>query len=124
MQAIMKTQTTGSLAEICLTIPANELGRVSEAIRGVMALTGHRVRRVNADGEELYTVAEVFPEGGPAMALRGLRGKEDLTQAEMATRLGISQTRISELESGKRAISVDMAKRIGKEFTVSYKVFL
>ena len=47
------------------------------------------------------------------MALRGLRGREDLTQAELAARLGVSQNAISEMENGKRPISTKMAKRLG-----------
>ena len=67
---------------------------------------------------------EVFPDGSPAMALRGLRGKEDITQAELAARLGISQNMVSDMESGKRNISLKMATRIGEEFKISYKCFL
>jgi transcriptional regulator with XRE-family HTH domain len=58
------------------------------------------------------------------MALRGLRGREDLTQAEFAERIGVSQNAISEMESGKRPISTKMAKRFGEVFNISYKVFL
>jgi transcriptional regulator with XRE-family HTH domain len=58
------------------------------------------------------------------MALRGLRGKEDLTQEELAERIGVTQHRVSEMESGKRSISREMAKRIGKAFNISYRVFL
>lgn len=124
MQALMKMQTTGTLADITLTVPAQDAKKISEAISALLALVGHKVRQVNAAGEELYSVEEVFPEASPAMALRGLRGKEELTQAELAARLGISQNRVSELESGKRPISVAMAKRIGAEFNIAYRVFL
>jgi len=33
------------------------------------------------------------------MLLRGLRGKEELTQVEMGARLGISQNMVSDMES-------------------------
>ena len=46
------------------------------------------------------------------MALRGLRGKKDITQAELDARLGISQKMMPDMESGKRDISVKMVKRI------------
>jgi plasmid maintenance system antidote protein VapI len=42
----------------------------------------------------------------------------------MAEKLGIRQHHISEMEKGARSISVEMAKRIGKTFDISYKVFL
>jgi len=35
------------------------------------ALAGHKVRRINEDGEEVFSAKEVFPEGNPAMLLRG-----------------------------------------------------
>jgi DNA-binding XRE family transcriptional regulator len=109
---------------INLSVPPAKAQAVFDAIRGLLPLAGLKVRRINEEGEELFTAAEVFPEGNPAMALRGLRGKEDITQAELAARLGISQNMISDMESGKRPISVKMAKRIGEEFKVAYKVFL
>jgi len=72
----------------------------------------------------MLSVEEVFPDMSPAKVLRGLRGKEELTQAEFAERIGISQHHVSEMETGRRSITMDMAKRIGKVFNVSYKVFL
>ena len=109
---------------IQLTVPSANTIKVAEALRGVLSLAGHKVRRVNSEGEEVVSADEVFPDGCPAMALRGLRGKEDLTQAELAARLGVSQNAISEMESGKRPISTKMAKRLGEEFNLPYKVFL
>ena len=124
MLARMKTQTTGALTDICLTVPTEDALSVVEALGGMLRLAGHTVQRVNEDNEELYSIEEVFPEGDPAMALRGLRTREGLTQAQFAERLGISQTRVSEMEHGVRRISVDMAKRIAKTFHTSYKAFL
>jgi DNA-binding XRE family transcriptional regulator len=120
----MKTQTTGELAEIRLTVPAHELARIAEVIHIALNESGDNVREINEDGEELFSSDEVFPDAHPGMALQGLRVKEDLTQAELASRLGVKQHRISEMETGKRPISIEMAKRIGSEFNISYKVFL
>lgn len=112
------------LTEINLSIPSGKAKAVLDAIRGILPLAGIKVRRVNEDGEELFTSAEVFPEGSPAMALRGLRIKEDITQAELAERLAISQNVVSDMESGRRNISLKMAKRIAEEFKVPYKAFV
>ncbi|WP_165071255.1 helix-turn-helix transcriptional regulator [Desulfovibrio sp. ZJ200] len=109
---------------IQLTVPPASTMKVAEAIRGVLTLAGHKVRRLNEEGEEWVTADEVFPDASPAMALRGLRGKEGITQAELAARLGVSQNAISEMESGKRPISTKMAKRLEKVFNIPYKVFL
>ena len=109
---------------ITLTVPAKNTVKIAEAIRGVLTLAGHKVKRVHDDGEEWVSADEVFPDGSPAMALRGLRGREDITQADLAARLGVSQNVISEMENGKRPISPKMAKRLGEEFDLPYKVFL
>ncbi len=125
MQAELKLHPIeGGQAIITLSVPAAKALMVANTIKGVLALAGHKVRRVNAEGEELVSADEVFPDGSPAMALRGLRGKEDLTQAELAERLGISQNMISDMESGKRNISLKMAKRIAEVFKVPYKIFV
>jgi DNA-binding XRE family transcriptional regulator len=109
---------------IQLAVPSANTMQVAEIIRGVLTLAGHKVRRVDDAGEEWVTAEEVFPDGCPAMALRGFRGREELTQAELAARLNISQNAISEMESGKRPISTKMAKRLGEEFKIPYKIFL
>jgi len=110
--------------EINLSIPSAKVEVILNALRGILPMAGLKVRRVNEEGEEIFSSAEVFPDGSPAMALRGFRGKEEITQAELAARLGISQNMVSDMESGKRNISVKMAKRIAEEFKISYKVFL
>ena len=109
---------------ITLTVPAKNTVKIAEAIRGVLTLAGHKVKRVKDDDEEWVSADEVFPDGSPAMALRGLRGREDMTQTELAARLGVSQNVISEMESGKRPISQKMAKQLGEEFDLPYKIFL
>ncbi|MDR1608367.1 MAG: helix-turn-helix domain-containing protein [Deltaproteobacteria bacterium] len=103
----VKTRTIGELARIdfSVTVPVQQAALVTEALNSLLALAWRGARPVNEDGEELYTFEEVFPEAHPGMALRGFRGKMDMTQEELAERLGIKQTRVSELESGQRAIS-------------------
>ncbi|MDR0934596.1 MAG: helix-turn-helix domain-containing protein [Burkholderiaceae bacterium] len=109
---------------IQLTVPPDSAMKIAEVIHGVLTLAGHEVRRVDDEGEEWVSADDVFPDGSPAMALRGLRGREGLTQTELAVRLGISQNAVSEMETGKRPISMKMAKRLGDEFELPYKVFL
>ena len=110
--------------EINLSVPSAKTSAILDALRGILPLAGLKMRRVNEEGEQIFSSEEVFPDGSPAMALRGLRGKEDITQAELAARLGISQNMVSDMESGKRNISLKMAKRIGEEFKIPYKCFL
>ena len=109
---------------ISLSVPSSKALTVADAIRGMLTLAGHKVRRVNSEGEEVISAAEAFPDGSPAKALRGLRGKENITQQELAERLGITQSMVSDMESGKSPISMKMAKRIAEAFRVPYKIFL
>ena len=109
---------------IDLSVPAGNALVAVEAILGMFALAGHKVRRINEEGEEVFSAKEVFPEGNPAMLLRGYRGKLDMTQKELAQKLSVTQNRVSDMESGKRPISKDMAVKLGELFDTPYKSFL
>ncbi|MDL2260391.1 helix-turn-helix domain-containing protein [Deltaproteobacteria bacterium OttesenSCG-928-K17] len=124
MLAHMKRQITGESTEFTLTVPSENARQIEAAITGILALTGHKVRRFNAEGDELIPAEEVFPNSHPGSRLRGLRTREGITQKQMAEALNIRQHHISEMEKGTRSISLDMAKRIGETFNTSYKVFL
>ena len=56
--------------------------------------------------------------------LKGARLRETMTQKQLADKLGIPQSHVSEMEHGKRPIGKRMAQRLGKVLKVSYKVFL
>ena len=124
MLARMRTQTTGELTEISLTVPSEDAERLCKVINSLLELVRPMARQINEDGEELYAGAEVFPEGHPGLALRGLRTREGVTQKKFAARLGIRQHHVSEMEKGIRPITLEMAKRISEAYNISYKVFL
>jgi DNA-binding XRE family transcriptional regulator len=111
-------------ALINLEIPADMAARTAEAISHLLIFGGQEVRWLDEEGEPLLSVEEVIPEMCPAMVLRGFRGKNEMTQAEFAGRIGITQHHVSEMENGKRSITIEMAKRIGRAFNVSHKLFL
>jgi antitoxin component HigA of HigAB toxin-antitoxin module len=71
-----------------------------------------------------YSFEETFPDSHPGKALAGLRAREGLTQKQMAESLGISQSRLSELERGVRRITVDMAKKTAKLYGISHRSLL
>lgn len=62
------------------------------------------------------------PEG--AIALRGLRYRERLTQAQLARYIGVLCTYIDAMENGRVVINEDMATRLSKIFNVDYRMFL
>jgi len=77
--------------------------------------------------KEVYTPEEVSPElawNGGGVAIRGARGKEGLTQKQLAQRTGIAQHHISEMENGKRPIGKDTARRLADALNIDYRVFL
>ncbi|MGD0586357.1 MAG: helix-turn-helix transcriptional regulator [Oryzomonas sp.] len=70
-------------------------------------------------------VAEQFPgESIPASCLRGARGREGVTQRQLADVTGIPQRHISEMEHGKRPIGKENARKLAKALNTDYRVFL
>jgi DNA-binding XRE family transcriptional regulator len=101
-----------------------------EAGRGLVDfLRGLQEKVVGSDGQESVPASEVFPDlKDPAkrvgIIFRGIRSKHDLTQAEVAERLGIDQSDVSKIEKGKRSIGKALAKKVEKEFGIDYRRFL
>jgi DNA-binding XRE family transcriptional regulator len=60
----------------------------------------------------------------PGALLRGIRVRENLTQIEMAKKIKVTQSDISQMENGTRKIGRIVAKRIEKLFSVDYRSFL
>lgn len=80
------------------------------------------------DATDTVSIEEAFPgySVNPlGLALRGARNREGLTQRELAEATGIPQRHISEMESGKRQIGRERAKKLADALHVSdYRVFL
>jgi ribosome-binding protein aMBF1 (putative translation factor) len=58
------------------------------------------------------------------LMVRGARFKAELTQKQLAEKLGVLPHHISEMEYGKRPISKKMAHKLSEALNVNYKVFL
>ena len=56
--------------------------------------------------------------------LKGLRLRENLSQAEFAKKIDVTQANLSKMENGKRPIGKIIAKRIEKVFGTNYRYFL
>jgi DNA-binding XRE family transcriptional regulator len=125
----LHTDNRNRTAEIILTVPVEEISVVTEVIAGVFRLAGHEIitpvvhEKEFAD-DKLYSVSEVFPDITPAKVLRGFRLSRELDQTELAEKLGIKQSRLSEMETGKRPISRKMAVKLGKVFEMPPKTFI
>ena len=82
---------------------------------------------MECDETRSYTVAEVFPQytgKGQELALRAYRLREGLTQKQLAELTGISQHHISGLETGKRPLGKERAKRLAEVLQCDYRRLL
>jgi len=60
----------------------------------------------------------------PGNSLRIYRTRDRLTQNALATKIGVTQQRVNEMEKGKRGISKDIAKKIAELFGTSPAQFI
>jgi len=60
----------------------------------------------------------------PGALLRGIRIRENLTQIELAKKIKVTQSDVSQMENGVRSIGRKIAQRIEKLFDVNYRLFL
>lgn len=86
--------------------------------------------RINRnDSEETINAEDFFKEvfgDRPewSIHLAGLRHRENLTQTKLGELLGLHQSVISKMESGKRPIGKKTAKKLGEFFDIDYRYFL
>jgi len=118
MPELMKTPRTGA-------------GKMQLRFLGPPGKRGEAVAALKAMGFIEITDSvpwrESFPytdEQLPGITLAGARGKEGLTQRELAALTGIPQRHLSEMENGKRPIGKEAARKLGKALNISYKAFL
>lgn len=81
------------------------------------------------DDDELIDAMDDMPEQKDPkhmilVRFKNLRNRTDMTQEELAQKLGITQAEVSKIETGKRAIGKKLAKKIEKVFKMDYRRFL
>lgn len=86
-------------------------------------------KQSNANSSGNIPAEEVLPELKddvlrPAMVLRGIRHREQLTQKELAKKLGIRQHHLSEMENAKRPIGKNLAKKLAEALRTDWRMFL
>lgn len=79
--------------------------------------------------EETVSPEEVFSDlikkrGKPGATLRGVRGREGMTQIAFAKAIAVTQANLSAMENGRRAIGKEIAKRVAKKFGFDYRILL
>ncbi len=130
MSELTRESPTTEFAELTVRVPKDKLAMVQAALEHVLGLLGERFSVTQAGGlatepaERTYSLKEVFPDLHAGHALRGLRLREEMTQKALAERIGVKPSHISEMESGKRPIGKEMAKRLAEVLRTDYRVFL
>jgi addiction module HigA family antidote len=124
-----KKQTTEEFADICFRVPAVHADRIRAVVDNILALIGSEDQGMpphqeQEEGDHLYRIEEVFPDFHPGDTLKGARLMHELTQAQLAAKIGVKASHISEMEKGKRPIGKEMARRLAKALNTSYQVFL
>lgn len=100
---------------------------VAKLRRMAQALKVEDVTEGKLEEKEFYDLEEVSPElawNSGGVSIRGGRGKEGLTQKQLAALTGIAQHHISEMENGKRVIGKETAKKLAAALNLDYRVFL
>jgi DNA-binding XRE family transcriptional regulator len=110
----MKRQDTAGYVKFSFRISAEQADNAKKAL---VSLGAEEVK------DSVYW-EEVFPDFSPSVALRGARKRENMTQKELADRIGIRQVHVSQMENDKRPIGKEMAKRLANVLNVDYRVFL
>lgn len=59
-----------------------------------------------------------------AMLLRSIRTRDELTQKELAIKLGVTVSHVSDLENGRKYVSVERAVEFAKKLKDSEKLFV
>lgn len=123
---LTKKQTTDDFVEIRLRIPGEKQASILAILQDMFALAdvSYSLHTESQEDEETVGMEDVFPDLHPGSAIRGLRYREELTQAQLAAKIGVKRHHISEMEHGKRPIGKEMAKRLAKALKTDYKVFL
>ena len=112
MSEVTRAQITGGFVELHVKVKTSVVDAVETAIRKTI------------EEAETYTPDEVFGPRNPGRLIRGGRTREGWTQVELAKRLGVSKSVVSDLEHGRRPISKKMAAKLGEVFGSTPLVFL
>ncbi|MCP4706123.1 MAG: helix-turn-helix transcriptional regulator [candidate division Zixibacteria bacterium] len=78
----------------------------------------------NQNNTDSLALEEVFTDLHSGSAIKGLRYRDNLTQQQLASMIGVKRHHISEMENGKRPVGKEMAKRLAKALNTNYKVYL
>jgi DNA-binding XRE family transcriptional regulator len=113
-----KTRPTDKLVEIRLVGPATKKKSMLEAVKVI----GFR------DVNDSIPWRDAFPDLTnqrlPGAYLKGIRKREELSQAKLSEQTGIPQRHLSEMENGKRPIGKKNAVILANALNADYRNLL
>jgi DNA-binding XRE family transcriptional regulator len=120
MLARTKKHPTDTRVPLTLLVHPINVERIKQYVASIEPEEGDEG---SISAEEFFSTH--FPgETKPAVVLRGSRGRENLTQKQLAELTGIPQRHISEMEHGKREIGKERARKLAAALHCDYRLFL
>lgn len=119
MQVLTKKRPTDEMVTLRLRVHPQNVERIRRYVDSI-----EETDEESPVSQEDFFTSHFPGESKPAVSLRGARGKEELTQRQLAEMAGIPQRHISEMENSKRPIGKEAAKKLAKALNVDYRVFL
>lgn len=113
MQELMRTPLTDASRVLTVACPPGAYDEVMD----FLAKAGCVI-------DEGVAPSVVFPDRTPGTILRGLRHRDELTQADLAARAGVPRNHISEMENGKRPIGKQTARKLAEVLNTDPRMFL
>jgi DNA-binding transcriptional regulator YiaG len=78
---------------------------------------------LNSQPEEVFaSINQKYTK--PGAILKGIRLREELSQAQFAALIHVTQGDLSKMEHGKRSMGKHLAQRIAKKFDINIKLLL
>ena len=121
-EAMKKRRTENVIVSIGEKNPKRFALPKNEAQGLIQMLRQYEIKESSSWRDSFKDLLKQSGEGG--LALRAERELLQLTQVEVAEKIGVPQHVISEMENGKRPIGKKMAERLAFVFKTDYRVFL
>ena len=120
MSAPMKVPRTGQVA---ISISNKRFMVPASRVAALLELVHESQVEENVPADDV--LRDVYRKcGKTGSVIRGLRAREDMTQIQLARKLGVTQGDLSKMEKGKRPVGKEMARRLAKVLNTDYRVFI
>lgn len=115
---------------VLVKMPHMEVEIRGEEYQKVIDVLKSTFEDVEVENEETVVITEtdwykdMKTSWTPAKELRANRNKFQLTQSALGEKIGKKKQYISDIETGRKNISISIAKELGKVFNKDYRNFL